>query len=256
MTIISHKHRFIFVRPNKVASNSMMVALSNLCGNEDIIACHDDDRTRFSARNDHVFQDLPKRYGRASPGAGGDILPWHILPEVVKDRVGADLWNDYFKFTVVRNPWDWFASLYRHRLLKIWPRAMQSQEATWRSRLLKMRTRYRHKRTRRDFEIGRHRQNVELILRRKWFAKYLAIMPAFYLLEGRQYADHYIRFEALQQDYDEVCRRLQLPCQTLPCLNVTAAGGAHDYRDYYTEWSSAYLGQQCSEVVAAFSYRF
>ena len=230
----------------------MMAALSNLCGNEDIIACGDYPRTPFSARNAHVLHGLPKRYRRASLGARGR----HILPEVVKHRVDADLWNDYFKFTVVRNPWDWFASLYRHRLLKAWPRVMQSQEATWRGRLLKMRARYRHKRTRRDFEIGCHRQNVELILRRKWFAKYLAVMPAFYLLEGRQYADHYIRFEALQQDYDEVCRRLQLPCQTLPCLNATAAGGAHDYRDYYTEWSSAYLGRQCSEVVAAFSYRF
>ena len=252
MTIISHKHRFIFVRPQKVASSSMMVALSNLCGNEDIVSCNHGDRPHFQARNVHVFQDLSKRTGRASPGG-------HILPQLISESLDAEVWQEYFKFTVVRNPWDWFVSLYAWKLHRELLRGRWlPRQASLRRHLFKMREKYRLRWILPDFELGRHKENIELIFRRKWFDKMITAMPAFYFIQGRPYADYYLRFENLQEDYARLLHLLKLSAdpKTLPAEKVIAGDENRNYRSYYTDWSRNQIACKCRQVIDAFGYRF
>ena len=44
--IISHKHKFIFVRPRKTAGTTMQNVLSTICGEEDIITAGYNDGNR------------------------------------------------------------------------------------------------------------------------------------------------------------------------------------------------------------------
>ena len=36
----------------------------------------------------------------------------HLRASEIKKKTGSDKWNSYFKFSIVRNPWERFASMY------------------------------------------------------------------------------------------------------------------------------------------------
>lgn len=259
MTMISHSRKFIFVRPYKVAGTSILISLAPLCKEDDVLIIHpvldtfdptvDDDGGDVRMRNAHVFADLS--VSRRSRGV-------HILPERIKRTVGDKVWDGYFKFTVVRNPWDWFVSLYYYKLGVNWPKDLLAarKAVSPRRLLIDARTRYRMRRVLPNFELGRHKENIEFILKKNYFAKQIAAMPKFYFMDGRQYAAYYIRFENLERGYDEVRRLLQLPRQPLPRRKSRIREKNNDYRDYYTDWSRAYIARRCRQVIDTFGYRF
>lgn len=38
----------------------------------------------------------------------------HIPPAISKSCLSSEIWNSYFKFVFVRNPWDWFVSQWKY----------------------------------------------------------------------------------------------------------------------------------------------
>jgi hypothetical protein len=76
--IVSHKHKFILLKSYKTASTSI----------EDMLRPHIDE---------------------------GELYPeakQHMSPTEVRNDVGEEVWNSYFKILPVRNPWDAVLSLY------------------------------------------------------------------------------------------------------------------------------------------------
>ena len=257
MSIISHRHKFIFVCPRKVATTSILASLAPRCAAADVIVGDpwtvsvpevDDDEFRMpQSRNAHLFPGIAGLRGGQR----------HLLPATIRQTVEAGVWDDYFKFTVVRNPWDWFVSMYCWKVRGDWPRYRQGGGGVGHRSLRGfLRTHYRLYRSWPNYALGRHRRNVEMILKRGWFARFMSDLPGFYFLDGQRYADYYIRFEHLQRDYDEVCRRLQLPRQRLPRTKSRLREGGDDYRDYYTDWSRAHVARELAPIIAAFGYRF
>lgn len=136
--IISHEHKFIFIKTGKVGGTSLEMALSRFLGPDDIITpiSWTDERDRFrlgypTAQNfQKSFDELtPKEWARwlkvkcASSFQRGENkvtaqtqLPrryWdHMDAAAIRERIGADIWDQYFKFTVERNPWDKVISAY------------------------------------------------------------------------------------------------------------------------------------------------
>lgn len=123
--IISHKHRFIFLKTIKTASTSTEVALNELCGPDDIV-------TPFLAGNErHRRGPGPRNYRYRPPVWSTEwpnlisryirngTMPLdyynHIHAWRVKRRVGSRIWNSYFKFAFDRNPWDREVSYYCHQ---------------------------------------------------------------------------------------------------------------------------------------------
>ncbi len=254
MTIVSHRHKFIFVCPRKVAGTSVRVALSSQCGADDVIIGDEtfrrdldaDDFGVLSAQNTDAFADT---------AVAGWLSP-HVLPDVIRDKVGAGVWERYFKFTVVRNPWDLFVSFYRYKLLVDWPNIQHDGGRFVRGWLGNVRRRRHLRRARRDLECGRRKESVEFALRRGLFAPLVAEIPEFYFSRGRRYADRYLRFENLQRDYDEVCRLLQLPRRTLPRTKTGVRERNDDYRGYYTDYSRERIAVLCRRMAHDFGYRF
>jgi hypothetical protein len=91
--IISHRHRFIFVKTFKTAGTSIEVFLSRHCGPLDVLTPIDPPVEGHEPRNHLEFFN-------------------HIAAAQVRDIVGPRVWDDYFKFCVERNPWDKTLSYY------------------------------------------------------------------------------------------------------------------------------------------------
>jgi hypothetical protein len=85
--IISHKHRFIFVKTAKTAGTSIETFLSPFCGESDVLTPFGREEPGHRARNHAGFYN-------------------HMPGFEVRSHVPADVWNGYFKFCVERNPWD------------------------------------------------------------------------------------------------------------------------------------------------------
>ena len=101
--IISHKHKFIFFKTRKTASSSIEIALSKYCGPDDILAVlHKDD------------QVIRESLGYPGPQNWeiGPLIQQHTPAHNVMEWIDEEVWESYFKFCFIRNPFDAAISRY------------------------------------------------------------------------------------------------------------------------------------------------
>ncbi len=119
--VLSHKHKFIFVKTAKTAGTSIEVFLDKYCGENDILTPFAFPESHHTPRNFRgFFNPIPEiqediRVGMFSFKNLRDIVKDALIPKKfhhhiparkIKNRVPKEVWEDYLKFTVVRNPWE------------------------------------------------------------------------------------------------------------------------------------------------------
>ena len=114
--------------------------------------------------------------------------------------------------------------------------------------------------TKRLLLSGQLKESVELALRRGLYGRQLAEMEQFYFADGCRYADYYLRFENLQEDFDRLCRRLNIEQRTLPRAKTEVRRGDHGrhhhYQHYYTDFSRQRIADCCPRMLDEFGYSF
>lgn len=119
--IISHKYKFIYFKTRKTASTSVEIVLSQFCGENDVI-------TPISPEDEKKRQKLgflgpqnykvPLKYYSKSDWLNlitnkkRKLFYNHATAAYIKSCIPEQTWNNYFKFTFERNPFDKAISLY------------------------------------------------------------------------------------------------------------------------------------------------
>ena len=100
--IVSHKHKFIFLKTRRTGSSSMEFALEKICGPDDIVT---------------AFLPVPDNYTPRNH----EGMESHSSHREIVDLVGMRIWSDYLKFCFDRNPWDRMVSWYWFETSLVFP---------------------------------------------------------------------------------------------------------------------------------------
>jgi len=227
--IVSHAHRFIFIKSRKVAGTSVEVFLSQFCGDDDIITpLGADEALRQSGgrnfwfstpgRGNRLLRLWGKVLGRPSIGYRG-YYP-HIPAKEIRRLLGDETWNNYFKFTIERNPWDRQVSLYH-----------------W------------------HYRDREHKPSFDLFIRSPFHRKISSNFDT-YAINGAVAADYVCRYESLEQDLQDVLREIGIDAK----VDLPRAKGSHrngrPWRDYYTPRTRDIVGRWYAREIEAFGYSF
>jgi hypothetical protein len=229
--IISHRHKFIFLKTKKTAGTSIELALSALCGPDDVItplttideALREGKRGARNWRR-HGWWGSPRPLWkrRFLKFTAEDYGFYNHMPAVEAKTLIDDeqAWRSYFKFAFDRNPWDRQVSFYHHR--------------------------YRREAAPPPFASFIHKD------RRARINNY-----EIYSIEGDVAVDFVGRFETLEQDLKHALAQVGLTLDApLPRAKTTFRKDDKPYRDYYDGDTSAIVGGWYAREIELLDYSF
>jgi hypothetical protein len=224
--IVSHSHRFIFVKSEKTAGTSVEAALSKHCAGRDVV----------TPLGDYWFNRGPEgEWIHTAMNAEG--FSQHDSAADIRKKVGSEVWDSYFKFSITRNPWDRVVSNF-----------------SWEARnkpALRPARRWYH---RLGIRYDEFRESTKLFHR--FVAGEWTTNDRFYIADGALCVDFVMRYEHLADDLAEVCRRAGMPPVELPHLKSGLRDTGRGYADYYDEASKAIVAERHHNDLRLFGYRF
>jgi hypothetical protein len=119
--IISREWKFIFIHIHKTAGDAIAEALMPILGKGDVVISG-------------TFSQALRRAFPFTPEAKYKALHKHSVAEHIRKAVPVSAWEDYYKFSFVRDPVDRAISMYKYALTM---RATRESEPAWRQAMFK-----------------------------------------------------------------------------------------------------------------------
>lgn len=212
--IISHSHKFIFIHVHKNAGSAIGLCLSPYYS--------------------HAVSDLPfhitARDLKREIESGCSIYP--ILNH------SNTAFEEYFKFAVVRNPWDWIVSLF------FWLRGNKDHDFNSFVNSISFSEFV-------EWLHNDHSKNPEGLCHGSHYA-YRQTQLSFVSIDGRVALNKILRFENIESDFSDTCDILGIDAE-LTKTNDSIHG---PYRDYYDEESKNKIQELFAEDIKVFEYEF
>lgn len=233
--IISHRHKFIFLKTQKTAGTSIEFALSGMCGVDDTLTPTgplSEEHLRLGRGAQNYLRDITGKSSRTvredgtimPDRQGGDYFN-HIEASRVKSYAGDEVWGEYFKFAFCRNPWDREVSQYLFNA--------------------------RHLFTHKSYNFDDHVMSLvdHADLKRVW---------DIITIDGKVVVDFVGRYESLQQDFTYIKSKLfHDACIELPAAKSGfRSNDEKNYRKFYSEKTKSLIGEIYAEEISEFGYVF
>jgi len=225
--IISHTHKFIFLCNGKTGTTSIRAALADY---------HEEDAYEV--------------------GVPGLYENKHVPPSVLRGMLGPSIWEDYFTFCFVRNPWDWFVSQFfwnqdpnpisKKKLLR---RPLE----TTREYLDKRRKR-RYLKKLETFSPDEIYETYELLKQYRGVHQADSLFQYHYVYapDGTRLVDYVGRFENIGTEFQNIIDRIGVEAE-LAHRNATSH---RDYTSYYTPETKDIVADLYSIDIETFGYAF
>tara|TARA_Y100000310_G_C20633704_1_gene790045 strand:+ start:113 stop:814 length:702 start_codon:yes stop_codon:yes gene_type:complete len=232
--MISEKYKFIFIHVYKTGGVSIQSSILNTL--------------KSNVFNNETVSDLSELGCKIKTLSGrGREDRSHITASTYRHLLlkenRLDVWNNYFKFAFIRNPWDRLVSLYFHNM--------------------------------KNNEVFRKKYDSDVFVQKsfnKFLLKYTSNKKISnkILIKGFNYGlltnidwisnssrepiiDFVGRFENLQEDFDVICKKTGMPKQKLPHENKT---NHKHYTEYYNEETKGLVAQKYAKDIEYFGYEF
>ncbi len=225
--IISHKHKFIFFKTSKTAGTSIEIALSKICGDDDVITpvAQEDEivRAEYGGRPPQNYR-VPLKY--FSPKSVYDYYIKkkkrfynHIPCSEVKRIVDNKIWDDYFKVCFERNPYARVVSQYYYLLPK------------------------------RNRTIKEYMESGDIYrLKKRGFG--------VYTINGSVAVDKIYKFEDIKDAFDEILSRINIKQNiSLPKAKINTHM-KKNYREVLNEEAVKKISQVFKWEIDYFNYKF
>lgn len=223
--LISHRKRFIFIKTLKTAGTSVEVYFEKWCMPEgEWTGQHS--RAEYESETGIIGYRGPLAYTKKWQN--------HMPAKEVKAHISSDVWNNYFKFTTVRNPYDKLISEFYFKKFKF-DEGVLKNDFFFAQNL---------------FDSKNNKATIETF--QKWVReKKFAIDTDKFYEDGIDYMDYYIRYENLNEGIEYVCNKLDIPFEAdkIPRLKSGIRNVAVPITEFYDN--------ECIEIVYnAFPWEF
>lgn len=196
--MIDHNHKFIYIHIPKTGGTSIEHTLAKKCGTDleknELYGLEDLNGKRLP------FNDTMHRLKSKKTSWRHIRCLQHLTSNEIKQRYENQIWSEYYKFTVVRNPWDELVSTYNYIKNKR-PDLCTKKFTTFKEWVINIKNTNRQTR----YILDKNNQTM---------------------------VDFIARFENIQSDFNTICKTIGIPEHTLPHANKT---NHKHYTEYYDD---------------------
>jgi hypothetical protein len=246
--LVSHRKRFIYTKTEKTAGTSVELYFEPYCMPEG--------EWKFSGSRDQYIGKTGIVGARGKSVRKAQFYN-HMSAQAIKDKIGDECWNEYYKFTVIRNPFDKIVSYFHHL-----------DSLFHNSSFIDLPIRRKIHRVIWAFQAPRSDSAIERFRRWVKWEGFLdshsgGLYPGFvndrdkYTINDQICVDFFIRFENLEEDIQHVCSHLAIPYDPsrIPRLKAGNRHRALTYVDYYDEATARIIASRYRREIEEFGYR-
>ena len=218
--LISHQHEFIYIRPPKTASTSIVYSLIEVSQMFDVTGALLNDSHNLSDSSKNEIRIILNNNNQKHQD------PNHLPFNTAMYFLDNNILKNYFTFSFVRNPFNRVVSMWKFlqhpNQKKEWIKIAGSIDSC-------------------DFKtFVRKIKNISTNITN----------PLSYFTTG---VDFVGKCENLQRDFDTICDKIGIPRQELPHKNKTKH---KHYTEYYDEETKQIVAEKYAKDIEYFGYKF
>ena len=211
--LVSHTHKFIYLKTRKTAGTSVEAYFDQFClpPNE--------------LHGQHDLVGRQSKYGICSgrnnlthiePNIDADVQAYsvynHMTAEELKQELGNEIWSSYFKFCVVRNPWDRAISMFWFKDSLLIYKLEQNPDLSF------------------DEIIKQFEYWSGTVPNKRW------VEPDYNIwsIDGQCIVDDVVRYETINEDCARLSLKFGKEFTELPRYKTESRKQKHPYQSYYT----------------------